>query len=161
MAAKTNEQLVLEFHSFIPYVQSIQHLEDALWEAPVKPGKWSLKEMLCHIMRWDQYFYEEAFAKVKAGQPLTAKHLNFNEFNAKAIEYAQTVTLQEIIRQLIEYRSKMIDDMTGITDAEFLTTYPDGDGKPFSYRGHLRGFIPHDKHHKKQIQQYIQSAALT
>ena len=161
MAAKTNEQLVLEFQSFIPYIQSLGNIGEAHWETPIQPGKWSLKEMLSHIMLWDKYFYEEAFAKVKAGQPLTAKHQNFNEFNARAIEYAQTVTWEEIIRQFILYRSKMIEDMDGISEAEFLKTYPDGDGKKFSYRGHLRGFIPHDKHHRKQMEQYIHSVALS
>ncbi|MNC32633.1 hypothetical protein D3C75_809950 [compost metagenome] len=117
--------------------------------------------MLCHILLWDKYFYEEAFAKVKSGQPLTAKHQNFNEFNARALPYAQTVTKQEAVQQFILYRSKMISDMTGLSDAEFLKSYPDGDGNKFSYRAHLRGFIPHDKHHKKQMEQYIQAYSMS
>ncbi|WNS46499.1 DinB family protein [Paenibacillus sp. MMS20-IR301] len=157
MAATTKEQLVLEFESFIPYIQSLEPLDERIWETPLADGKWNLKALLCHIMKWDKYFYEEAFAKVKAGQPLTAKHLNFNEFNARAAEYAQTVPRQEIIRQFIHYRSRLISDMTGISDEAFVQTYPDGDGKKFSYRGHLRGFLPHDRHHKKQIGQFIQA----
>ncbi|MNJ03816.1 hypothetical protein D3C73_1642910 [compost metagenome] len=51
----------------------------------------------------------------------------------------------------------MIADMTGISDEEFVRVYLDGDGKKFSYKGHLRGFLPHDKHHKKQMDKFIQT----
>ncbi|AIQ46132.1 hypothetical protein R70723_09720 [Paenibacillus sp. FSL R7-0273] len=161
MAPKTNAQRVSEFESFITYIKSLESLDKAVWESPVGDGKWSLKELVCHLMRWDQYFYGEAFAKVKEGQPVTAKHLNFNEFNARAIQYAQTVTVQEAIQQFVHYRSLIVAEMTGISEEDFLRTHKDGDGKTFSYRGHLRGFLPHDKHHKKQIEQYIQSRAVT
>lgn len=33
--------------------------------------------------------------------------------------------------------------------------YKDGDGNKFTIHGYLRGFIPHDKHHKKQIEKVI------
>lgn len=161
MVPKTNAQRISEFQSFTPYIQSLEFLDKEVWESPMGEGKWSLKELLCHLMRWDQYFYEEAFAKVKEGQPVTAKHLNFNEFNARAIEYAQTVTVQEAIEQFVRYRSLIVGQMSDISEEEFLRTYRDGDGKNFSYRGHLRGFLPHDKHHKKQMEQYIQSQAVT
>ncbi|MFD0589509.1 hypothetical protein ACFQZE_16090 [Paenibacillus sp. GCM10027627] len=39
------------------------------------------KDIICHMMKWDNYFYEEAIAKITQGEPLTVKHLNFDEFN--------------------------------------------------------------------------------
>lgn len=50
-------------------------MEDADWEAPLEAGKWSLQDVLCHIMLWDKYFYEEALVKIQEGLPLTAAHL--------------------------------------------------------------------------------------
>lgn len=119
MAPKTNAQRVSEFQSFIPYIQSLEALDNTVWESPVGDGKWSLKELVCHLMRWDQYFYEEAFAKVKEGQPVTSRHLNFNEFNARAIQYAQTVTVQEAIQQFVLYRSLIVAEMTGSSEEDF------------------------------------------
>lgn len=157
MVAKTNKQLILEFESFISYIQSLDSLEDADWDAPLEAGKWSLKDVLCHIMLWDKYFYEEAFVKVKEGQPLTAIHQDFNEFNANAVLYARTVTKQEAIRQFVLYRSRIIEDAASLSDEAFEQIYPDGDGNNFSIREHLRDFIPHDKHHKQQIEKYVLS----
>lgn len=157
MAAKTKEQLELEYQSFIPYIESLGALADAHWEAPIGAGKWSLKEMLLHIMLWDKYFYEEAFAKVKEGQPVTAKHQNFNEFNARAIEYAKPLTKQSAIQEFVQYRKKIVDVIMASGEEEFAKIHLDGDRKKFSFQGYLRDFIPHDKHHKKQMEQYIQS----
>ena len=157
MAAKTNKQLILEFESLIPYIQSLNNLEDGDWEAPVETGKWSLKDMLCHIMLWDKYFYEEALVKMKEGQPLTAAHQDFNEFNVRAVIYAKTVTRQEAIAQFILYRSKIIELADAASDEALEQFYPDGDGRKFSIRNYLRDFIPHDKHHKKQMEKYAQA----
>ncbi|MNO29846.1 DinB superfamily protein [compost metagenome] len=155
MAAATNEQLVSEFQSLIPYIQSLATLEEVDWETPIAAGKWTLKEMLCHITQWDKYFYEEAFAKVQAGQPVTARQQNFDEFNARAIEYAKSLTKQAAIGQFVLYRTKILDSIADVSSEQFVKVYPDGEGNPFSIREHLSDFIPHDKHHKRQMEQYL------
>lgn len=161
MAAQTNKQLILEFESFIPYIQSLDSMEDADWEAPLEAGKWSLQDVLCHIMLWDKYFYEEALVKIQEGLPLTAAHLDFNAFNANAVLYARTVTRQEAIRQFVLYRTKITGLAASFSDAALEQNHPDGDGKKFNIRRYLRDFISHDKHHKKQIEKYAASVAVT
>lgn len=148
---------MFEFQSLIPYIQSLATLEDADWETPVAAGKWTLKEMLCHIAQWDKYFYEEAFAKIQNGQPLSSRHQNFDEFNARAIEYAKSLTTQAAIGQFVLYRTKILETTAGLSDEEFTKAYLDRDGKKFSIRGYLRDFIPHDKHHKRQMEQYLKT----
>ncbi|OKP88812.1 hypothetical protein A3844_06690 [Paenibacillus helianthi] len=159
MAAATNEQLVFEFRSLIPYIQSLNTLDEMHWETPVAAGKWTLKEMLCHLTQWDKYFYEEAFAKIIKGQPLTLRQPNFDEFNARAIEYAKSLTKQAAIGQFVLYRTKILDAATALSDEELVKEYIDGDGQKFSIRGYLEDFIPHDKHHKQQMEQYIRPGA--
>ncbi|WP_339223502.1 DinB family protein [Paenibacillus sp. FSL H8-0332] len=161
MAAKTNKQLILEFESFIPYIQSLDSMEDADWEAPLEAGKWSLKDVLCHIMLWDKYFYVEALVKIKEGLPLTAAHMDFNAFNANAVLYARTVTRQEAIRLFVLYRTKIIEVAASLSDTALEQNHRDGDGKKFSICKYLRDFISHDKHHKKQIEKYAAAVAAT
>lgn len=155
--AKTSTQMVEEYNGFIPFMASICELEDRYWDTPIAEGKWTVKDMLCHIMLWDKYFYEDAIEKIKLGEPLTVKHQDFNQFNAHAIQYAKSRTKLEIYDQFIEYRSKIIRTISGLQEEEYLRSYMDGDGKKFSINGYLRGFIPHDKKHKKQIQSFIKS----
>jgi uncharacterized damage-inducible protein DinB len=159
MMPKLSKDMVEEFKLFIPYVEGLRSLKEDNWNKPISDGKWTLKDIISHIMLWDKYFYEEAIHKVKLEESVTARHLDFNEFNAKAIEYAKTKSVDDIIQTCIEYRSKIIEDISGLPEEEYLREYKDGDKKKFSIRGYLRAFISHDKHHKKQIVKFIKSVS--
>lgn len=157
MMAKTNDELLNDFKSFIPFVKSLADLNDDIWENSLEVGKWTLKDVISHIMLWDKYFYEEAIQKIVLNEPLTVKHLNFDDFNKNAIHYAKNKTKKDLIDELFLYRSKIIDAIAGMSEEEFMKEHFDGDRKKFSVRKYLKGFIPHDSHHKKQIQKYIKS----
>lgn len=157
--AKTTTEMVEEFKSFISYVLSLDDLTEEYWNSPIAEGKWTLKDVITHIMLWDKFFYEEGIEKIKENQPLTVRHVNFNEFNAKAIEYSKLHPKKTILEQFVEYRMKIINDISGLDEMEYTREYTDGDKKKFSIRKYLRGFIPHDKHHKKQIERFIKSIA--
>lgn len=153
--AKTSMEMVEEFKSFIDFVQELKTLNEEHWNSPISEGKWTLKDVITHIMLWDKYFYEEGIEKIKLGQSVTVRHLNFDEFNASAREYAKSQTSDAIINQFMEYRNNIINDISGLQEEDYIRAYKDGDRKKFSIRGYLRGFIPHDKHHKKQIEKYL------
>jgi uncharacterized damage-inducible protein DinB len=159
MMPKLSKDMVEEFKSFIQYVEGLRLIKEENLNQPISDGKWTLKDIISHIMLWDKYFYEEAIHKVKLEESVTARHLDFNEFNAKAIEYAKTKSVDDIIQTCIEYRSKIIEDISGLPEEEYLREYKDGDKKKFSIRGYLRAFISHDKHHKKQIVKFIKGVS--
>ncbi|CAM3718689.1 DinB family protein [Marinicrinis lubricantis] len=156
--AKTKQEMLEQFQALIPYVQSLPY-DEMIWNLPIAEGKWNLKEMVCHLMKWDQYFYEEAIHKITLNEPLTAKHLHFDEFNANASAYAKTQTVKDIVQQWIEWRNKLIDDISALDEEQFTKAYQDGEGKKFSVKSYLRSFISHDKHHKKQIEQLLKRIA--
>lgn len=160
MAAKTREQMVIEFEAYIPFVQSLSEVSEQHFNEPIAPGKWSLKDNICHLMLWDKYFYEGAIKNIVMKEPVTTKHLDFNAFNANAIEYAKLVTKYTLIEQFVQVRTKIIEAASSFTDEEFDQEHKDGDRKKFSVRKYLRSFISHDKHHKKQITQYLKNIAL-
>ncbi|WP_025028959.1 DinB family protein [Caldalkalibacillus mannanilyticus] len=152
---KTSKQMVEEFKSFIPFVEGLNIIEESIWNKALSEGNWSLKDVISHIMLWDKYFYEEGIEKIKLKQQVTVRHLNFDEFNAKAREYAKNQTKESIIEQFVDYRTRIINDITELQEDEYTKEYKDGDGNKFTIHGYLRGFIPHDKHHKKQIEKVI------
>lgn len=160
MAVKTKEQMVIEFEAYIPFVQSLSEVSEQHFNEPIAPGKWSVKDIICHLMLWDKYFYEGAIKNIVMKEPVTTKHLDFNAFNANAIEYAKLVSKHTLIEQFVEYRTRIIEAASSFTDEEFDQEHKDGDRKKFSVRKYLRSFISHDKHHKKQITQYLKNIAL-
>jgi len=158
--AKTTIEMVEEFRAFIDYVNEIRVIDEEIWNHPIAEGKWSIKDIMSHIMLWDKYFYEEGVEKIKLGQPLTVKHLDFDEFNANAVKYAKTQTKDAIVDQFIVYRTKIINSVSGLSEDDYLKGYKDGDKKKFTLRGYLRSFVSHDKHHKKQIEKYLKTSKI-
>ncbi len=127
--AKTNQEMAAEFKSYIPFIEGLQALDETLWDRPIEEGKWSLKALVAHLLKWDQYFYEEAIAKIRRQEPLTVRHLNFDEFNYNARIYSETQTKEELIAQFIDWRSKIVEAIGGLDDSEFEKEYVDGDRK--------------------------------
>ncbi|MCR2805871.1 DinB family protein [Paenibacillus soyae] len=154
--SKTITQLIEEFEALISYARRLnEELDEQRWNEPIAEGKWTVKHILSHILLWDRYFYEEGIAKIKKGEPLTLKHLDFDEFNAGAPVYASSRSKREVTEDLIQIRAAIIDAISGLSEEEYSKVHTDGDGHPFTIRRYLEDFVPHDAHHRKQIDTFL------
>jgi uncharacterized damage-inducible protein DinB len=149
--AKTD--LLGQFNNWILLVNELKNVDESKWEAPISDGKWSIRDIVCHIMLWDRFFHEGAIDKIASDTPLTLtmQGLDFDEFNDKAMDYAKTQTKKEILNQALAIRSKIITQLEQISEALFHQKYIDADGHPFTIYEYLIDFIGHDRHHMKQI----------
>lgn len=155
---QNKEELINEFTEFIPFVQSLRSLAEEKWNSQIAEGKWTVRDVITHMMLWDKYFLEEAIQKITSHQPITAKHLDFDEFNKKAVDYAKDKKQQEIIDASIHYRNELLRQLDSISEDDFAIEHIDGDGKPFSAYYYLIGFIPHDHHHIAQLKAFFSKA---
>lgn len=149
------EQYIQEFAVFIPFVKSLRELEVSKWNSPIAEGKWSVRDIVSHIMLSDKYFLEHCFEKIESGAPLTHENTNYDEFNQQAIMYAQGVSQDKLINEAIHFRNLILEHLEHIPEAEYNHVYTSG-AYPFTvYEYVAEWFIPHDKHHLKQIQTYL------
>jgi uncharacterized damage-inducible protein DinB len=153
----SNDQLVNEFESFISFIQSIKDISLNYWHMPLGEGKFSIHDTLSHIMMWDKYFYEEAINKIKLNQSITSQHLNFDDFNRRAVDYGKILDKNELIEMTINYRNQIIEYIKLVPKTDYSKEFIDGDGKTFTIREYLQGFIPHDKHHQNQVETFIKT----
>lgn len=154
------QQLLDEFSTLISFVESLRELDNQLWGTPIAEGKWTPRDIVAHIMRWDQYFLEAGIRKMASGEPVTVKQLDFNEFNQKAVEYAEQTSKQAIIDQTIYYRNELLRLLESLSDEAFREEHIDGDGNPFSAQSYVMDFIPHDFHHMDQLKAFFSKAQL-
>lgn len=152
---QNKEHLINEFSGFVSFVQSLRNLDEEIWNSPIEEGKWTTCDVVAHIMLWDKYFLEEAIRNITNHQPLTVRHLDFNEFNNKAVEYAKGKSKQEIIDMAIYYRKEIIRHLGFISEEDFTKEHIDGDSNKFSANNYLMGFIPHDLHHINQLKVFF------
>lgn len=152
---QSKEELINEFSALISFVKSIRDLDDETWVSPIAEGKWTTRDIIAHIMLWDKYFLENAIERITNRKVISAKHLDFDEFNKEAVEYAKETSKEEILDKTIYYRNQLIRHINEMSDAEFLGEHMDGDGNKFSAYHYLIGFIPHDEHHIRQIKEFL------
>ncbi|WP_082360666.1 GNAT family N-acetyltransferase [Bacillus sp. FJAT-28004] len=153
--ATEKEQLLCNFGEWITFITDLAHYNERFWNQSVALGKWSVREVAAHILRWDEYFYEEAILKVQAGLPLTVKHLHYDEFNEKAKTYGKSTSIVELVREAISIRERIIDTIAHLTDEQYGAAYVDADGHAFEAGQYLKDFIWHDRHHLEQIKRML------
>ncbi|QGQ95458.1 DinB family protein [Paenibacillus psychroresistens] len=144
-------QLLEEFNQWVLFVQSLNNQSDEIWDLCLDEGKWSIREVVSHIMKWDKYFLEEAINKISTKSTVAVKHIDFDEFNNKAKIYGKTTSIIEISEKAIFYRVQICNQIRSLTDEQYMGTYVDGDGNPFLVTQYLKDFIEHDQHHINQI----------
>lgn len=149
------EQLLRNFGEWISFVTDLGKYNEWIWDQCIAADKWTVREVVIHILRWDDYFYEEAIAKAGAGLPLTVKHLDYDVFNLRARTFGKTAAIEDLVRQAVQSRQRIITVLSGWTEEQFTATYQDGDGQPFEAGQYMKDFIWHDQHHINQIKQRI------
>ncbi|PZD96056.1 DinB family protein [Paenibacillus sambharensis] len=148
-------QLLADFREWIEYVKELERLSLEAWSRPVGPGKWSVKEVVSHIMLWDKTFCEEAIERIYRDEPLTVRHLDYDRFNADASRYGLAASIQHLSDQSIRYRERIIDLIQSLSEESYSRTYLDGDRQMFKVEQYLHDFIAHDRHHMKQIRSVL------
>lgn len=156
MTDEMNE-LMSSFEEWIPFVSSLNHLSDDIWTSSIESGKWSVKDIVCHIMLWDKYFYEEAIQKIINNEPLTLKHLDYDDFNKNAVVYGQTITATELIEMAVAIRREIIEAIRSMSEATIAHHFVDADGNIFNVNQYVKDFIWHDQHHMKPLKEYFEA----
>ncbi|WP_261129957.1 DinB family protein [Bacillus sp. Marseille-Q3570] len=151
----TKTEIIQRYVRFNQWVQSLDSLSDEEWLSPIKPGKWSIAEIITHLTYWDRYFLKERYPKIKAGARLP-RSIDVNVMNQRASLYAKNgVSKNEVIKEFLETRELMIKAINARTEEELDATFYDR-GHPETLRKCLINFCEHDRHHKHQIEDSLQ-----
>jgi uncharacterized damage-inducible protein DinB len=154
---ETKNKNIKKYQRYISFVESLRNLDEELWTTPIAENKWSVRDIIGHIMFWDKYTQEEAIMKIKTNQPVTVDDVNIDEFNQKAVEYVKTTDKDEIINHTVQYRQEIIETLKILSEETFFNNYIDSSGNNFSINNFLEEFITHDDHHKRQIEKFLNS----
>ncbi|MFB4326883.1 DinB family protein [Paenibacillus sp. JNUCC32] len=150
------QQLLNEYSEWIGKVKEFGVLDEDYWNSPIADGKWTVRDVVCHIMRWDEYFFNEAIAKISTGDALTVRHLDYDAFNEEAKQYAKTLSTEALVDRTITAREQLIRTIEALPETKYEERYADGDGHPFEVAQFMRDFIWHDNHHLAQLNQVLQ-----
>ena len=153
---KSKDQWIADFHEWIPFAESLKSLDDRAWSTPIAPGKWSVRDIVSHIVRWDEYFLEEALRPIVNGVPLTVRQLDFDAFNKEAAEWGRTVDQRQLLQEAVQVRTQVLKTLQRIPESDYAREYPAED-HAFVIQNYIEDFIWHDQHHMAQIKEFLQS----
>lgn len=146
------EELIEKYAEWIAFVKSLEAQDEQIWNQPMAEGKWTVRDVVSHIMKWDEYFLEGAILKISCGEELTVKHLNYDTFNEQSKEYGRTCSIQGIAEEAKTVRQRLVGLIISMSEEQYTTEYVDADGHAFQVAMFMQDFIWHDQHHMKQIE---------
>src|SRR5690554_6843449 len=103
------EDLLKSFEEWISFTRALQNLNEEVLDSSIETGKWTIRDIISHIMLWDKYFYEEAIDKIVSDQPVTVIHLNYDDFNSRSITYGRSISTAVLIEETIFHRQRIIE----------------------------------------------------
>ncbi|NHN32714.1 DinB family protein [Paenibacillus agricola] len=151
MAVKQNKTLN-QFTDFLPWVEKLRETDKDLWIKPISTGKWSLREILTHIMHWDKNSLEMMLPSMAEGAKLF--FVDIEKHNQEAAVFAQAyTTLDVLIDDLIKTRQQLLELLKEKYDDTNKFTINNWN---YTYKKFVNVFIHHDEHHKKQIEAFLE-----
>ncbi|MFD1636974.1 DinB family protein [Evansella tamaricis] len=161
----TKNDLIKELEGFINWIEDWKLVEDTLLFKPIKEGKWTVAEIISHIMFWDKYLLNVTLPAMKDGADVESTE-DYEEINSLASAYAlsEGMTGAHLIDELIESRILLVNYLRGKTEEEFIAKFTlNGEeidrfsGYPHTMFNYVAGFVWHDNHHKKQMKEYLET----
>ena len=147
--------LIEQLEGYVVFIASLREIDTIRWTASISEGKWSVRDIISHIMMWDKNFLDKIVPKLLNQEPVTLEEdTDVQGLNDQAVEYGKTLTQNQLLNEAIFYRSKIVYQLRKLPKPAFLMVFPGHDS--FTLASFLKDlFVSHDAHHKKQINQFL------
>lgn len=147
--------VIKKLGGFPAFVRSLDRVSDEIWYKPLGEGKWSIHDIIVHIMKWDEYFNQVTFPILRDGKSSDLReNPDYMAFNERSVLYGKGKTREEIVEETLRNRQRMVGSLDTLGEHQFSTVYPDE--SEFTLGSYLnRFFISHDRHHMEQIQDFL------
>ncbi|WLR42331.1 DinB family protein [Bacillus carboniphilus] len=155
------KEIITRFSEYLNWLREIEKIDESKWSEPIAKGKWSVSEIIGHIMYWDRYLITEVLSSIRQGNEITFPE--FDSFNHQASFYVRSGGSQAaLIKEAIEARGSLVKGLYELPTATLkkqVTVNGVADcphtGNPYTLLYIVEEFIEHDHHHQKQVERSI------
>ncbi|BBI35221.1 DinB family protein [Cohnella abietis] len=149
----TKNEIILGYGEWINFAKNLNQYEETTWLTPLGQDKWTVKEVLGHLLLWDKYIHEEVTSPILQNKTLgLSEDTDIEEFNREAGRWALSKSKDEIVSELISSRRVVLEDLQMIPEEGFTNVYKDTNANPFVLKDFIIEMTRHDNHHKKQVE---------
>jgi len=144
-----------ELRRLIDLISRLTHYSEDVLCKPIEEGKWSIRDIISHIMGWDKDFTEKLDHFISSGEVMLDEHPDVQAFNEASVAYGRSMKPHDLLQEATLQREQLILILSKVPEAAFTKPIP---GSPYTLEAFLQDmFIHHDKHHEGQIISYLQS----
>ena len=152
----STSNVIDEFASHIDWLNTLERLDESMWEKPIATDKWSIKAIILHIAHWDNHLLNVIIPAVKTGEGMIFPE--FDSFNARATQKAKRLSGENVLRLAKTSRGSLVEALRSLRQ-ETLTlhttangaTHSPHEGVPYTLAYIVTEFIEHDRHHQQQV----------
>ncbi|NHM34088.1 DinB family protein [Neobacillus terrae] len=153
--------IISNFKQYSPWLKTLVDLENALWSKSIAKGKWSVSEIIAHLMKWDNHLLLEVLPSVRNEKGM--EFPDFDTYNKKASDYVKSgISQLKLIEEARDTRNQLVKELNEFPieklnkplPANGITHCPHT-GTPYSLMYIIKEFTDHDNHHKGQITQFL------
>ncbi|RKF52579.1 hypothetical protein BCY92_06035 [Bacillus wiedmannii] len=154
-------KIINDFNEYSIWLNTLKGMKEELWVAPILEGKWTISEIISHIMNWDDYLLCETLSSVRHGQGI--EFPDFDTYNKLASNYAKSgISKVKLLEEAKAKRELLVKELRLLPDENLkkpLTangiSHCPHTGTPYSLMYIIKEFIDHDNHHKRQVIHFL------
>ncbi|ADO58040.2 hypothetical protein PPM_3832 [Paenibacillus polymyxa M1] len=117
-------------------------------------GKWSIQDVVSHIMGWDNNFTKALIQIIDKGQVMLKEHPDVHTFNDSSVAFGRTMKPHDLLNEAIAQRKQMIAKLQMVSESDFMRPVPNSLYTLETFLQEM--FVQHDRHHKEQIMNSLQ-----
>lgn len=147
--------LIGELESYTSFAASLRKYSDTELTTAMANSKWSICDVVSHIMKWDENFSQTVLTNLINGEPVVLEeHEDVETFNKQAVEYGRTLQPKKLLEEAEKHRYLLVSLLRAVPHAEFSN--PVSSRSSHTLSGFLYDmFVLHDAHHRRQIEQHL------
>ena len=154
--ASLNEKkinIINHYEKTIEWVNRLRELSEDSWRTPIEEGKWTIAEVIGHLIPWDEFVLNQRIPYLMDTVELP-KSPEVEPVNQQAAELSRSRSKDDTINQFIKIRKSLVAGLRDMPDDLWEQDLFIG-GKSISLRRYFAGLMEHDQHHFRQINRLL------
>jgi len=120
---RNKRKLVEELQNYTKLLNRLHGVDDKVFITPISDGKWSIRDIVVHIMMWDKDCVDKTLTKLNSGEDVILEEdVDPLSFNNRAVEYGRTLSKKDVIDQSLLRRNQLASQLNRLPAEAFDAT---------------------------------------
>ncbi|MCM3490650.1 DinB family protein [Alkalihalophilus marmarensis] len=150
--------VLIQYVHSIEFVQSLEHVTDQEWCTAISIGKWTVAEIVGHLIPWDQFVIDKRLPYLLTNKPLPIGP-DAHALNEQSASLSRRLSKQTMISQFISTRNHLHNKVQDIANEYWKTSIIIGTST-LTLNDYLIRLTQHDLHHFAQIRSALSKCKL-